>query len=57
MLVKRKEDENILIIMMALLLKNKIRTKDEEEEMYIHNRKTRCGKNKESQKKTEREGA
>ena len=37
---------------MALLLKNKIRTKGEEE-MYIHNRKMRCGKNKEGQKKTE----
>ena len=41
----------------GVLLRNKIRTKEEEEEMYIHNRKTRCGKNKESQKKTEREGA
>ena len=40
-----------------MLLRNKIRTKEEEEEMYIHNRKTRCSKNKESQKKTEREGA
>ena len=41
----------------GVLLRNKIRTKEEEEEMYIHNRKTRCGKSKESQGKTEREGA
>ena len=34
-----------------MMLRNKMRTKVEGEEMYIHNRERRFGKNKEGQRK------